>query len=213
MVWSHEVAEWSFYSLRADILDLKNLTDGHQGLTKCRDGANSSVWWLGLLAELKHTYAMVHLSGKRADTAKGVTDLQPTAWPALEKNRPSSLWTQRLLLMIFGDTAYVINNQHSCFWLKLTFARFEIPKEVVSDNGSQFSSAEIQELAREMDFRHITSRPHYPQGSGHAERAVQTARRILLHKDPVMICHTKWLIESMENLGDRVRAGVRAGQV
>lgn len=40
-------------SLRADIL--KKIHHGHQGLTKCRDRANSSVWWPGLSAELKHT--------------------------------------------------------------------------------------------------------------------------------------------------------------
>lgn len=56
----------------------------------------------------------------------------------------------------------------------------------MSDNGPQFSSAEFQELARQLDFRHITSSPHHPQGNGHVERAVQTAKRILCQIDPLI---------------------------
>lgn len=70
--------------------------------------------------------------------------------------------------------------------LKATLARFGIPDEVVSDNGPQFSSAEFQELARQLDSRHITSSPHHPQGNGHPERAVQTAKRILRQEDPLI---------------------------
>ena len=85
----------------------------------------------------------------------------------------------------------VINN------LKKIFARFGIPKEVLSDNGSQYSntrnlfnsSHEFKRLADEWGFRHTTSSPEYPQSNGAAEKAVQTAKRILKkaaadNKDP-----------------------------
>uniref|UniRef100_A0A3Q0S4A5 Integrase catalytic domain-containing protein n=1 Tax=Amphilophus citrinellus TaxID=61819 RepID=A0A3Q0S4A5_AMPCI len=70
--------------------------------------------------------------------------------------------------------------------LKAIFARFGIPDEMVSDNGPQFSSAEFKELGQQMDIKHLTSSPHHPQGNGHAERAVQTAKRILKEEDPLL---------------------------
>ena len=70
---------------------------------------------------------------------------------------------------------------------KKHFARYGIPQQVVSDNGSQYantrnlldSSHQFKEFAREWGFRPTTSSPKYPQSNGAAERAVQTAKRIL----------------------------------
>lgn len=90
-----------------------------------------------------------------------------------------------------SPTSCVINN------LKKFFARFGIPEEVNSDNGSQcantrnvFSrSHEFKKFAKEWEFRLVSNIPEYPQSNGAVERAVQTAKRIFRksnmdNKDP-----------------------------
>ena len=67
--------------------------------------------------------------------------------------------------------------------LKAIFSRHGIPTTFVSDNGPQYASEEMVAFAREYNFTHITSSPHYPQGNGFAERMVRTAKS-LLSKSP-----------------------------
>lgn len=65
---------------------------------------------------------------------------------------------------------------HVSLKLKAICARYGIPDVVISDNRPQFTSTGFRDLARELDFEHVTSSPHNAQGIGHAERAVQTAK-------------------------------------
>ncbi|XP_055998895.1 uncharacterized protein K02A2.6-like [Ostrea edulis] len=65
------------------------------------------------------------------------------------------------------------------------YSKYGIPDELVSDNGTQYTSKEFKDFTKEYGFTHTTSSPLYPKSNGQAERMVQTVKRILKkNKDP-----------------------------
>ncbi len=75
--------------------------------------------------------------------------------------------------------------------IKSIFARFVIPKIVVSDNGPQFSNSMFKRFASDWDFQHVTSSPRHPRSNGMAESAVKVVKGLfkktyLADEDPYL---------------------------
>lgn len=181
-------------SLRGEIIE--RIHEGHLGLTKCRERAQTSVWWPGLSSELKQKiekckFCCEHRKTQRKEPLSS-TPLPDRPWQRLGvdlceyegKNYIvlSDYYSRFLELLHLSNTTA----EQVVIKLKATFAQFGIPEVVVSDNGPQFTSETFRSFSHEFDFVHITSRPHHPSSNGHAERAVQSAKAILRQKDPVL---------------------------
>lgn len=181
-------------SLRAEILH--RIHEGHQGLVKCRERAQSSVWWPGITTEINNLVMSCESCCEMRRTQQRE--------PLISTPLPERPWKRVAMDLCEHNqhTYLVLSDYYSRFLeildlpsttsskviqkIKGVFARYGIPDEVVSDNGPQFSSAEFKDFAKRFDFKHCTSSPHHPQGNGHAERAVQTAKKILKQDDPLM---------------------------
>lgn len=67
-----------------------------------------------------------------------------------------------------------------------TIQRCGRPREIVSDNGSEFVSVweetltKFGQLLAEQGIEHLTTAPYYPQGNGKAEALIKTLDRQLL---------------------------------
>ena len=59
------------------------------------------------------------------------------------------------------------------------FARYGLPKQIASDNGPPFQSAEYEEFLRQNGIQSILVSPYHPSSNGLAEQFVQTFRRSL----------------------------------
>ena len=60
-----------------------------------------------------------------------------------------------------------------------TFSQFGTPKELVTDNGPEFSSYYFKSFSQTWNFEHRTSSPHFHQSNGLVERSIQTVKRTL----------------------------------
>ena len=64
-------------------------------------------------------------------------------------------------------------------YLSQIFARFGIPKILVSNNGPEFVNGELKQLCESLGIKKMESLVHHPRANGLAERAVQTVKRAL----------------------------------
>lgn len=63
--------------------------------------------------------------------------------------------------------------------LRRMFAIYGIPDLIISDNGTAFKSAEIQEFYEKNAIQYTTSAPFHPSSNGQAERMVQFVKKSL----------------------------------
>jgi transposase InsO family protein len=56
--------------------------------------------------------------------------------------------------------------------LRHVFSNFGLPEHIVTDNRSQFTSAEFQEFLSDNDIQHTKTAPGHPATNGLAERYV-----------------------------------------
>ena len=176
-------------SLRAEVLD--EIHGAHMGESKSLSFARDYVFWPSMTAQIKDRVSSCSICNAFRNRQQRESlhphDIPGLPWQVVGTDLFDYAGQTYMLVKYFeievlrqNTARCVINN------LKKIFARFGVPDEVVSDNGSQYSNTrnlfstthEFKQFAEEWGFRHTTSSPEHPQSNGAAERAVQTAKRI-----------------------------------
>ncbi|XP_055632916.1 uncharacterized protein K02A2.6-like [Toxorhynchites rutilus septentrionalis] len=169
---------------------LKQVHQGHPGIERAKAIARGIVFWPTIDEDITN---YVRRCPSCANAAKSPPHAQPQPWP-----RAEGPW-QRLHIDFAGpvngeyylvvvdsfskwpeilQTRYPTTSTTTTF-LRECFARFGIPTVIVSDNGSQFTSAEFRDFCEEFGIVHFRTAPYHPQSNGQAERFVDTLKRSL----------------------------------
>ena len=173
-------------TLRRHILDL--LHTGHPGGTRMKQKARGYVWWPNLDSDITtYVNACAGCAQTARDPPRGC--VQPRTWPTVP-------WFRLHLDFagpIRGHTFLIIIDAHSKWpevipvtqpTTKATIsillhlaATFGYPREIVTDNGAQFTSQEFQSFLTAHNIKHKLTAPYHPATNGQAERFVQTFKR------------------------------------
>ena len=171
-------------------LEMKTLIhQGHLGTEKCLNRARGSLFWPGMTRDLTNmvlncSTCLDHRNKQRHETMIS-HDIPAFPWEKVGVDL-FDLYGNEYVIVVdystkFVEVALLRNESSKCVIdnLKKIFSRHGIPKEVFSDNGSQFSSQKFRKFSSSWDFAHSTSSPEYPQSNGLVERHVQTVKQLM----------------------------------
>ena len=152
--------------------------------------ARSYLWWPGLDAEIE---LKVRSCGVCQEHSKlpANANLHPWEWPGKAWYRVHIYYAgpfEGKLILVIVDAhskyidAHVMTSSTtaaSILRIRQTFATHGLSCTLVSDNGTAFTSHELQNFCRSNGIKHIRSAPFHPASNGLAERAVQTIKDAL----------------------------------
>ena len=171
---------------------LTQIHEGHIGLTKMKDIVRSTAYWQGYCADVEN-FVKRCSACSMFETSNCKPPLQPIAdsvtFPyeqiAIDLTGPSEATDGKVLLTCIDlfsryPEAYIIKNPTSkeiSRLLRLSFARFGIPKQILSHNGSVFVSVEISDFFQRLGIKHIRCSNYHPMANGCVERFHGTLKK------------------------------------
>ena len=175
-------------TLRSEMLKLVH--ESHLGVVKCKTRAREFMYWPGMMSQIEDTVSKCNTCAIHNSNRNRREPMISSELP----NRPSAkvgadlfeLKGNHYLLTIDYYSKWPevekldnLTSRNVICYLKKQFSRFGYIDELVTDNGPQFSSEEFKNFAKEYEFTHTTSSPHYSQSNGQTERYVQTVKNMI----------------------------------
>ena len=169
---------------------LEMLHEAHPGIDRMKALARSVVWWPGIDGDLEKKVKSCQPCQVNAKSSP-VAPLHPWEFPT----RPWSRLHIDFAGPFLGKLFVVLVDSYSKWlevavvpscstsatirFLRNVFATHGTPDQIVSDNGTAFSSVEFKSFLERNNIRHSTSAPYHPSSNGLAERYVQTFKEAL----------------------------------
>ena len=168
---------------------LKVLNMGHYAIDKMNLRARETVFWPGIMEDIKDTYHQCQICAKfaRSQQKEMLQSVEtPLAgWEQLGLDIFSLKGTQYLLTIDSFSQFPIVRKLQSLHLLsviktlKEIFTTVGIPRCIVSDGGTQFTSQEFKDFIRDWHIDHRITSPTNAQSNGQAERFVQTVKNSL----------------------------------
>uniref|UniRef100_A0A915A7J6 RNA-directed DNA polymerase n=1 Tax=Parascaris univalens TaxID=6257 RepID=A0A915A7J6_PARUN len=165
---------------------LQQLQEGHTGFTRMKALARSYVYWPDIGKDIE---AIVKQCQSRADFSKAPVKAPLASLPITDKP-----WNcihidyagpfEGHYFLVVGDSyskwPEIFMTYCATSFTTLRFsAQFGMLEMIVSDNGTQFTSADFVDFCTRNGINHIFSPPYHPQSNRQVKRFVSTFKRTL----------------------------------
>ena len=163
---------------------LEQLHDSHQGMARMKSLSPGYVWWPNINAQIEQVVKQCSICQQNQHN--------PPATPVHPWNWPDQPWVRLhlafagpflgLMYLILVDAfskwidveiMHSITSSATLEKLQSIFSIHGLPRTLVTDNGSAFTSKDFQSFIQSNGIQHITSAPYHPSTNGLAERMVQ----------------------------------------
>ena len=159
----------------------------HQGIVRTKQRLRELFWWPAMDKAVEEAIATCDLCqtsdkvGKTRNTPLQPVPLPPGPWKKLGIDITGPFESTReckyaiVLIDYYSkwvELAFVpeVTSRSVITFLSQVFAREGLPSEIVSDNGTQFVSAEFEAFLANLQIRHLKSSLYYPRANGEVER-------------------------------------------
>ncbi|KAL2088270.1 hypothetical protein ACEWY4_015169 [Coilia grayii] len=168
---------------------LSELHEHHWGIVKMKSLARSLFWWPLLDESIEREVSECSICQQQRS--------MPAAAPVHTWKWASSPWERihldfaedhkQMFLVVMDAYArwpdiipmHTTTSAKTIEALRILFAAYGLPKEVVTDNGPQFVSDEFETFLSRNGVKHIKSPAYHPASNGLAERLVQNLKKSL----------------------------------
>lgn len=168
---------------------LKDFHTGHPGATRMKSLMRSYVYWKSMDTDIE---SMVK-SCKGCALAAKAPPIQFSPWPKADHpwsrihvDFAGPLEGNYYLIVVDSFSkwpeVFRCKNPTTDFTISALhelYARFGVVDCLVSDNGTQFTSADFKSFCEDFQVNHITTPTYHPRSNGQAERFVDTLKRAL----------------------------------
>lgn len=163
---------------------LNELHEAHFGTSKMKSLARSYIWWPGLDSDIENiTLNCSSCQENRRNPNKITAHIWETPDNVFDRvhiDFAGPFMGKYFFILVDAYSKwpeiYIMNQITTEATIKICrkiFATFGIPKMLVSDNGTQFTSQEFQHFLRMNGVVHRRSAPYHPATNGQAEKYVQ----------------------------------------
>ena len=166
------------------------LHETHPGKVRMKALARSYMWWPKLDGQIENMSDIcktcAEMAKDPAKTSHHKWEFPERPWQRLHIDFAGPFLNYMWFIMVDAHSKWPIviptkdtSAENTVEMMLDTFATHGLCEQIVSDNGSQFTSEVFQKFCKERGIQHTLTAPYHPQSNGEVERFVQTFKTSL----------------------------------